>query len=610
LKHISLGLFSALTRILVCLAALSIGVASAEVLVIDTAQATLTPIGQASAKVDVKLPHRWDHAYPGLDGHAQYRMWLPPIKAQVTHGIYLPRVGNQVEIYLGDQLVMKKGTLGDSRMDAAKSPWWVALPTALLSSTTTTELRVVVDVQASRWGGLAALQFGTEAEVFPIYQTRYVWRQWGAVAVVFCLALMMVLAGGLWLFQREAVYGYFALAAVFGVIRFADRILEQPPLPWPLWGAVTALALSAHILLMAQFALAVIDRDNAVARKAFWVMLAAQTLACGVAFFVPLPWVWTAAIALLGAPIWIIFGMAIRVAWVERRREAIALCLASLIPIVAGVRDFFAVRVSGDGSGTFSILPLASMLYVLFLGWLVIDRYIHRTQDYQNLITSLDEKVRAREVELASTYAKLRQEQTQQATLEERQRIMRDIHDGVGAHLVGLIGMIRKGTTSKEELQEHANSALDELRMAVDAMQPVNGDLATVLATLRYRLQPRLSAAGIDMDWHIDELPARDDLTPKVVLEIQRIMLEAFTNVLRHAQATRIRVSVRFVSQPFSTLVVELIDNGIGFTPTDELAGGQGLRSMKARALAIGAEMQIVGHEAGGTRVALSLRSI
>lgn len=585
----------------------------AEVLVISEAQAVLIPKGQVAVQLAVKLPHRWDHAYPGKDGHAEYVMWLPPIKTPTSHGIYFPRVGNQVEIYLGEQLIAQKGTLGDSRVDAAKSPWWVTLPLGMLSTTRPTQLRIVADVQSSRWGGIAAPQFGTEAKLRPIFETRYVWRQWGAIAVVFCLTLMAVLAGGLWLLQREAVYGYFALSAVFGVIRFADRLLEQPPLPWPLWGAVTAAALSMHILLMARFALAVINRDSALVHKIFWVMLTLQLAASAFAFFASVPWLWTTALALLAVPTWGAFAIVGRVAWLERRREAIALSGASLMALIAGARDFIAVRVSGDGSGTFSILPIATLFFVLLMGWLIIDRYVRQTQAYHTLISSLDEKVRAREDELASTYARLRQEQTQQATMEERQRIMRDIHDGVGAHLVGLISMIRKGGSRRDDLQEHANAALDELRMAVDAMQPVNGDMATVLATLRYRLQPRLAAAGIEMDWQVGDLPPREDLTPQVVLQIQRIFLEAFTNVLRHAHATRISVIARFEIQPTRRLVMELIDNGVGIeaglAQSATAASGHGLRSMKARALAIGADIEIAPNAAGGTRLLLSLAS-
>jgi signal transduction histidine kinase len=609
LKRGNWGLFNCFLAGWLCLAAGQASVVHAEVVTITEAQATLMPQAQAVTQSTVKLPHRWDIAFPGKNGRAEYLMLLPPIKTQAPHAVCLPRVGNQVEIYLGNQLILKLGLLGNSSTDSAKSPVWVALSANMLSAEHGTPLRVVVDAQASRWGGLTAPLFGPEDEVYPLYRERYVWRQWGAVAVVFSLILMAILASGLWVLQREGVYGYFALGAVFGALRFMDRLIDQPPLPWPLWGAVMAMAFTAHWLLMTRFALALVNLDNAAIRKTFWGLLVVLLSAGAVAFFAGMPWLWTTTLAIGTLPTWIAFVLIARIAWKERRKEAIALCAACFVALATGARDFFAVRVSGDGSGTFSILPVATLLFVLLMGWLIIERHVRQTRAYQSLLASLDDKVRARETELESIYAKLRVEQTNQATLLERQRIMRDIHDGVGAHLVGLISMIRKGTTGREDLQEHASAALDELRMAVDAMQPVNGDIATVLATLRYRLQPRLEAAGIEMDWQVDDLPPQNDLTPHVVLQLQRILLEAFTNVLRHAHATRIAVSARFEDQPTRRLVMEMIDNGIGFSESTKPSAGQGLRSMQARAQAIGADLQITRQTVGGTRVLLSLPS-
>jgi signal transduction histidine kinase len=80
--------------------------------------------------------------------------------------------------------------------------------------------------------------------------------------------------------------------------------------------------------------------------------------------------------------------------------------------------------------------------------------------------------------------------------------------------------------------------ALDEMRMAVDSLQPMHDDFVSVLAMLRYRLQPRLQAAGIEVVWDVAELPPLRQLSPQAVLQVQRILLEAFTNVLKHAHAS------------------------------------------------------------------------
>ncbi len=573
------------------------------------AQAELTPDGESARTASVALSHRWDSAFPGRAGRASYLLMLPPSPAGVAHGLYFPRVGNQAEIQVGGQVIARRGTLGDGRVDAAKSPLWVPVPASLLSQERSTPLRVVVSAQAGRWGGLAAPMFGPQAEVYPIYQARYVWRQWGAVAIVFSMALVAAIAGGLWRLQRDAVYGYFALGALLGVVRFADRLWEQPPLPWPLWGGVQATVLALHVLFMARFALALVGVDGRLVQQAFVFFTVLEAGAAMASFMFGWPGLWTAALALLAVPSAGALAVVAHRAWTLRQREAIAVCLAGALVVVTGFRDFVVVRISEDGAGSFSLLPLASMGFVLMMGWLIMERYVRQAREYQGLLASLDQKVHEREQQLAASFAALQQEQTQRATLQERQRIMRDIHDGVGAQLVGLLSLLKKGKTDPAQLQEHAGAALDELRMAVDAMQPVNGDLATVLATLRYRLQPRLVAAGIEVDWQVEALPPMDHLTPQTVLQLQRILLEAFTNMLRHAKASRVRVGARHEAGAADQLVLELADNGIGMPDPAPVVAGHGLKNMQARAEAIGATLHFDAPPQGGTRLTLVLPS-
>ena len=580
---------------------------------IVTAQAVLEPEGAPSWSGSVTLPHLWDKAYPGKGGRARYRLMLPAVPSDgVLRGLYFPRVGNQVEVFVGGDLIAHRGVLGDGRTDATKAPLWVPVPARLLSESSPTVLEVHVAVQPVRWGGLAAPRFGPEPALLPQYRERYVWRQWGAVAVVFALALTGVIAAGLWHLDREPVYGYFALCAPFGMLRFGDRLWDPAPLNWPLWGGIIAFSLAVHTLLLVRFCLALIDREGRAARRAFWVLMVVEALLVVAAFGMSQPQYWTIALALLFVPAFGVYVISAREAIVARKREAIAFCTASFIPIGAGLYDFLEIRISTESVGRSSYLPLATMLFVLLMGWLILERYARQARAYQTLSNSLDEKVRQREHELKVSYALLQQEHAQHAALQERQRIMRDIHDGVGSQLVGLLSLIGKGRASRAELREHANAALDELRMAVDAMQPVDGDLAAVLATLRYRLQPRLAATGVQVDWQVEELPTLDSLTPHMVLQIQRILLEAFTNVLRHAQATRVRVGARHqAAQPHRPghtpcLVLEIADNGVGMAGTAE-AGGQGLANMRARAQAIGALLEVKATPGQGTCVRIAL---
>jgi signal transduction histidine kinase len=130
------------------------------------------------------------------------------------------------------------------------------------------------------------------------------------------------------------------------------------------------------------------------------------------------------------------------------------------------------------------------------------------------------------------------------------------------------------------------------------------------LATLRYRLQRRLEVAAIEIVWSVEELPAIDGLGPTKVLQIQRLLLEVFTNIIKHSKANRIEVGASLRKTPSEELVLRVADNGVGFNmhtfanrPNGDL--GHGLRNMQARADAIGATLLIESKVGIGTTISL-----
>jgi hypothetical protein len=216
----------------------------------------------------------------------------------------------------------------------------------------------------------------------------------------------------------------------------------------------------------------------------------------------------------------------------------------------------------------------------------------------------LSRRVAEREAQLREAFEALRRQREEQAAAAERQRIMRDIHDGVGSQLVGLLSLVRRTSSDAPQIEEHVKTAIDELRVAVDSMQPVDDDLAAVLATLRHRLEPRLQAAGIRSLWQVEALPPMPQLTPQVVLHLQRLLLEAFTNVIRHASAGQVVVEARSTGEP-AQLELMLSDDGVGIGEAAARSAGHGLANMLTRAEAIGATLRVEAVAEGGTRVTL-----
>jgi len=157
---------------------------------------------------------------------------------------------------------------------------------------------------------------------------------------------------------------------------------------------------------------------------------------------------------------------------------------------------------------------------------------------------------------------------------------------------------------SDAELQEVLKSCIDDLKLTIDSMEPVEADLLLLLATLRYRLGPRLKSAGIALRWEVMDVPRLDWLDPRNSLHILRILQEAFGNILKHTQATEIRVATGADERQ---VWVSITDNGPGFDPEEaRQRGGRGLANQRRRASELGGEVRLEP-SAAGTQLLLLL---
>ena len=183
------------------------------------------------------------------------------------------------------------------------------------------------------------------------------------------------------------------------------------------------------------------------------------------------------------------------------------------------------------------------------------------------------------------------------AVVGERERIYNDLHDDLGASLLHLIY-----TAPTPNQADALRVVMQDLRDVVTRSRGTPGTLSDVLGDIRSEAQQRLHAVGIDLDWsNADALPD-PILDNETSLHLHRIVREAISNVVRHAQARCLRVRVAADSHQ---LVIELTDDGSG-TKADS-RDGSGMRTMRERAGEIAASIDWRAGTEGGTKVLLAL---
>jgi signal transduction histidine kinase len=233
---------------------------------------------------------------------------------------------------------------------------------------------------------------------------------------------------------------------------------------------------------------------------------------------------------------------------------------------------------------------MPALCFVVF-GSLMYRRYVAAIAEVERVNASLAERLKAREAELEASHRRLRDIELRQTISDERQRLMQDMHDGLGSSLISAIRSVERGNLSDARVSQILKDCLDDLKLTIDSMEPVDADLLLLLATLRFRLEPRLEGTGVTLNWEVREMPTLAWLNPSSALHILRIVQESIANILRHTHATEIHVSTAVVDDG---VCIRIGDNGQGFDPDVVLARGtgRGLQNQRRRAAALGGNVQ------------------
>jgi PAS domain S-box-containing protein len=232
------------------------------------------------------------------------------------------------------------------------------------------------------------------------------------------------------------------------------------------------------------------------------------------------------------------------------------------------------------------------------------------SDDEQRLLQAL-----GRRASMAITNARLYERAQQVATLEERQRLARELHDAVTQTLFSsaLIAEVvpelweidrKEGRQRLEQLRRLTRGALAEMRSLLIELRPGAltemplGDLLKQLA------EATAGRTMLDINVTVDGRP-RQALSAEVQVAVYRVAQEALTNIGRHAHARQARLCLNYAR---GGLVLRIEDDGQGFDPKAIPPGHLGVGIMHERAQGIGATLRVDSTPGGGTRVAIAWR--
>ncbi len=238
----------------------------------------------------------------------------------------------------------------------------------------------------------------------------------------------------------------------------------------------------------------------------------------------------------------------------------------------------------------------ASIAILLAFCWLLIRRFvlIHEELELANhslvdlntelntLNKSLENRIQEQHKIINQHYAK--------KTDNERESLIRDIHDGVGLHLATILNELDQTEPNHSTIKRLSQDALTDLRLIVDSMGTANKDIGRILGMFRQRIAPHLKSAGLTLQWDVDILPEIQRFGAEEALHLLRICQESIANTLKYAEASCIRISAKTHNN--NEILVTIEDNGKGFDPQTTPTGA-GIKNLYQRAEKIAAILSI-----------------
>lgn len=459
---------------------------------------------------------------------------------------------------------------------------------------------------------------GPLADLQPSADRRTFWvRTMPQVTVVVCLLVAGFMLFIYWRRRSEVLYGLFGLATALWGLRTLTFIIERMSVDsWQLWRITYLASTGGFIVVLALFTLRLAGIRKPALEKAlvgYWIVGPLWLSLAGSSAEPFINYVWSTGLVPIGLAILGVSGWSLLR---QRTLAAAVMPLTLMVAVLTGVHDYLmawdigllARWLPSWSNQRIFLMHYGAIAVLLGMGGWLAARFIEAlsslqfaNQNLADLNETLERRVAQREQHLAANFEHMADMQREHAAVQERQLIMREIHDGLGSRLFTSLLRVERGDMTDPQIAEALRECIADMRLAFDALSP-NDDFQATLGNFLFRWKTQMQEAHIQPTWTLDIPEGGLHLARQPALHLLRIAQEALTNVLKHAHARNVRIELR---DRGDMLELEVADDGTGTDLSNGMAG-RGVANMRARARQMGAELELRS-DAGGTRVMLRM---
>jgi signal transduction histidine kinase len=549
----------------------------------------------------VTLPHRSARpAWQEMTGY-WYRLRFDAQNVEEPLWLLFPKLRSGGTIYLNGLMI---GKISEADLQTQRR-WFrpymfVVPPFALRAAGNEILVHFAIREPLTSFGEVL---FGPEQQIRSMHDRLMFWEN----SVTEVASILCLIVGSLTLLiwarrRQEALYGMFSVSALFwGIRTIVFRMPEVAMDHWVAWRFLYYFTTAGFIVCISLFMLRFSQSVKPRLERflfVYWLGGCALFLVLGMPARRAMDAWWT-----LGFLPFTIYAVLVLFLFARRSRNASAIAMLAAVglALMLALHDF-AVQHGLFGLDEFYLLHLGIPAFLLVMALVLLERFLQTLALADSMQHHLAARLVERECELLESHERLRKLERLDATAEERQRIMQNLHDGVGSQLITSLMLVKGGGANQADMVRLLQECIDEMRMALDSLSADSDDLLPVLGGFRSRITRRLGTLGLQFAWVNENLPETVPVSPQASLQVLRILQEALANILKHAQAERATVTV---GTEAGALTIAVSDDGVG-VGTSTASSGHGLENMRHRARSLGGSLHIAA-DADGTTVRLSV---
>ncbi len=544
---------------------------------------------------DVTLPHVWREVGHATDKNnatgwytALIKLNVPPNRLWV---VYFPNITANSTIYLNGEILGRGVRLDHILGQMRQRPLYLNIPNGILRADDNI-LQLYIESGDEFFGTIEPFYLGPEESFKDVYTQQYFFKVTIVKLIGGLLFFAALATGAIWILRRnESLYGWFALTCLLWSINILTEFLVDLSDPM---GLFKLLFRYSSIAFFCAMLVIVVNRyrDRRAAKIELLLVLIAFLLSLSTAL-APEQYKQAMSNYAIGAfALTLISYCFLALIKNYLRMGTTTDCLVAYSVAVIfffSIGDLQAAISSTAEKYSGMTAHLGAPFFVIVLGWKLIKDFVSARSNAEELNYNLEQRVAEKTRELEQSFARMQALEKRQILAEERDRLIMDMHDGLGGQLVSAMSMLEYDDIDRSTVSTAIKNALGDMRLMIDALDPVSDDLAMVLGSFRQRLENTMKGTDVRLDWQVQDVPLMDDLGPHKTLQILRILQEAVNNAIKYSGASVITIRT---GTEDSRVFLSVTDNGNGMP--ENCVKGRGLENMKRRAEMLSGTLSII----------------